>query len=162
MDVVPLYQEMINRKIDYLCMLIVSLPSIHQPGYRGYAHAGVCKLTVDSRALEVINRAYSAMRFECMQEMLDAYTRMLFSLCSDCSTSGDVCFYSFSGWLINRIEPDNSEIEFDKDLLFTDDVSDFIEYLLITIAEYAASNNEALLSRLCRDTQSITLEEAKY
>ena len=62
--------------------------------------------------------------------MLDTHTRMLFSLSSNSFVSGNIYYYAFSNWL-HKIESSDSDVEFDEDLLLEEDVSAFLEWLLI-------------------------------
>jgi len=58
---VPLYTELINRKLDYLYTLILSVASRDQPSHSGYLHIAIIKWTWNSRVVTCINKAYSEM-----------------------------------------------------------------------------------------------------
>ena len=60
---------------------------------------------------------------------------------------------------ISKIRPKEEEVEHDGDLLTDDDLSSFIEWTLIAMANYLARDDERLLNRMQRDMQSLTPEE---
>ena len=159
MSNIDIPQRVINGELDYACTSTLSVPSIDQPGCGGCVYTGTCKWTVDSRALQVINRACSAMRFNQLKTLSDAHVRMVISLFSHCFITAELSYGTFDHCLTCKMDPQQGEVKHNEELLTSDEVSEFIEWMLISAAHYLVGDDETLLSRLRRDIQSLTPED---
>ena len=120
-------QRVINGELDYACTSTLLVPSIDQPGCGGCVHTGICKWTVDSRALQVINRAHSAMGFNQLKMLSDAHVRMVISLFSYCFVTAELTYDTFDHCLTSKMDPRQGEVKYDEELLTSNKVSEFIE-----------------------------------
>ena len=65
------YQELVNRSLNYLFISKYSVPSTNQLGHRGCVYTGIMKWINNPQAQEVINEIYSEMGFATLGMMLD-------------------------------------------------------------------------------------------
>ena len=157
---IDITQQFIDGNLDYLHKSTVSTPSIDQPGCGGCVYAGIGKWTVDKRATNAMNAAYSAMGFNKIKTFSDTHMRIIFSLYSHYFLAADLSHSTFADCLTVRMQSEEGAIEHNDDLLSNDEISEFAAWTLVAMAYHLAGEDKALLRRLRRDAQSLTPEEA--
>ena len=100
------------------------------------------------------------MGFDRLRAMSYSHTRMLTSLFSYNFASEDICYEAFNKAINQRMAEARDKLVFNGELLSEEDASNVSEWVLIAFVMHVTGENEELLARLCRDVQSVTLEEA--
>ena len=98
------------------------------------------------------------MGFATLGTMSDTQTRILLSIFSHCFINADSSYEIFRS-ILDKLNSFEDEIVYDENIIDEKDFDPFIEWLLIAVAKYIAGNNEPTLAMLCRNIQSIILND---
>ena len=123
-------------------------------------HIGIIKQIIDTRALAKINNAYKEIGFERLYAISDSHTRILIRLFTFIFISGDICYKVYNMVINQRIKVAGDKLVYNKELLSEKNMSNISVSLLISFVMHITGKNKELFTRLCRDIQSIILEEA--
>ena len=147
---------LINKDLDYWYALLCSEPSPDQPAHEGCVHAGILQQTQDGEAINLIGNTCSG--FEEIGKMADTQTRTLLNTFSYAFLPVNGAYYIFKK-IMQQIVNCEKEMLSVRDVVEEEDYMSFNEWLSVSVASYVAGDDEQLLSKFRRKTQSRTSNE---